>query len=107
MNNKLGKCYWTILTGFLTVKNYLHISLLHEDKFVTDFSEKSEIFNSRFAKQCSLLNNESRMSPQLFPHTNTCLSTVRFSDDDILKVIKKLDPSKAHGNDKISICILK
>ena len=40
------------------------------------------------------------------PHTNTCLSTVRFSENDILKVIRKLDPIKAHGKDKISIRML-
>ena len=33
----------------------------------------------------------------------TYLSTVRFSENDILKVIRKLDPNKAHGHDKISI----
>ena len=36
-----------------------------------------------------------------------CLSTVTFSENDILKVIRKLDPSKAHGHDKVSICMLK
>ena len=36
-----------------------------------------------------------------------CLSTVRFSENDTLKVIWKLDPSKAHGHDKISIPMLK
>ena len=54
-----------------------------------------------------LLKNESRIPPQLLPHTNTCLGTVRFSGNDILKVIRKLDPRKAHGHDKISIRILK
>ena len=88
---------------FLTVKNSLHTPIVHEDKFVTDFQVKSEIFNSHFAKQCSLLKNESQIPPQLLPHTNTCLSTVRFSENDILKVIRKLDPNKAHGHDKISI----
>ena len=35
------------------------------------------------------------------PHTNTCLSTVRFSENGILKVIRQLDPNKAHGHEKI------
>ena len=44
-----------------------------------------------------------------FPLTfcNTCLSTVRFSENYILKVIRKLDPNKAHGHDEISIRMLK
>ena len=33
------------------------LSLFHENKLVTDFREKAEIFNSYFAKQCSLINN--------------------------------------------------
>ena len=52
-----------------------------------DFQIKSEIFHSQFSKQCSLLKNESRIPPQLLPHMNKCLSTVRFSENDILKVI--------------------
>ena len=60
---------------------------LHEDKFVANFQAKSEIFNSHFAKQCSLLKNESRISPQLLPHTNACFSAVRFSGNAFLKVI--------------------
>ena len=70
----------------------MHTPILHEDTFVTVFQVKSEIFNSHFAKQCSLLKNESRIPPQLLPHTNRCLSTVRFSENNILKVIRKLDP---------------
>ena len=81
--------------------------MLHEDKFVTDFQLKSEIFNSHFAKQCSLLKTESQIPTQLFLHTSTCLSTIRFSQNGILKVIRKLDPSKAHGHNKVSIRMLK
>ena len=42
-------------------------------------------------------------SPSALATTNTCSSTVRFSENDILRVIRKLDPSKAHGHDKIRI----
>ena len=114
LSNKLsndkfnGKCYWTILKRFFNGKRIPCIPpILNEDKFVTDFQVKSEIFNSHFAKKCSLLKNESQIPPQLLPHGNTCLSTVRFSENDILKVIRKLDPNKAHGYDKISIRMLK
>ena len=46
-------------------------------------------------------------TPQLLTHTNTCLSTFRFSENDILTIIQKLDPSKAHGDDKKNIRMLK
>ena len=85
----------------------MHTPLLHENKFDNYFLVKSESFNSHFAKQSSLLKDESRIPPQLLPHTNTCLSTVRFSKNDILKEIRKIDPSEAHGHDKMSIRMLK
>ena len=81
--------------------------ILYEDKFVTDFQVKGNIFNSHFAKQCSLFKNEIQIPPQLLPLMNTYLSTVRFSENDILKVIRKLDPITAHGNDKKSTRMLK
>ena len=51
-NDKLnGKCYWTILKRLFNSKKIPFIPpILHEDKFVTDFRVKSEIFNSHFAK---------------------------------------------------------
>ena len=109
LSDKLkGKCYWKILKRFFNGKKIPCIlPLLHEDEFVTDFQVKSQIFNSRFAKQRSLLKNESRIPPQLLPHTNTCLCTVRFSENDIFKIIRKLDPSKAHVHNKISIRMIK
>ena len=81
----------------------MYTPILHEDKVVTDFQVRSAIFNSHFAKQCSLLKNKSRIPPQLLSHTNTCLSTIRSSENDILKVIRKLDSSKDHVHDKTSI----
>ena len=63
--------------------------------------------NSHFAKQCSLLKNESRIPPQLLPHPNTCLSTVRFLENDILKIIRKLDLTNAYYHNKVSIRMLK
>ena len=75
--------------------------------FVADFQIKSEVFNCHFAKQCSLLKNESRTPSQFLGDMNTCLSTVRFSENNIFKLIRKLDPSKAHSYDKISIRMLK
>ena len=38
--------------------------------------------------------------------TNKSLNTINFTVDDILSVIKKIDPNKAHGHDQISIRML-
>ena len=70
LSNKLsndkfnGKCYWTILKRFFNGKKIPCIPpILHEDKFVTDFQVKSEIFNSQYAKQCFVLKREIRVPP--------------------------------------------
>ena len=39
--------------------------------------------------------------------TDNRLSSVRFCQDDITKIIQKLDPNKAHGHYNINIHILK
>ena len=82
-------------------------SLFHNNKFVTDFKEKAELFNSFFAKQCSLIKNDSKLPPRLRFLTDKRLSTIKFVDTDILKIIRNLNPNKAHGHDKISIQMLK
>ena len=33
----------------------------HDKKFITDFREKAKLFNSFFAKQCSLITNTSEL----------------------------------------------
>ena len=43
---------------------------------------------------------------QLFQGRHELLWTIYFRSDDVLKIIKNIDPSKAHGHD-ISIWIIK
>ena len=74
---------------------------------MTDFKEKTELFNSIFAKQCSLIKNSSKLPSHLHYLTDNRLSSVRFSQDDIAKITQNLDPNKAHGHDNITIHMLK
>ena len=61
------KCYWALLKTLLNGRKIPCIPpLFHDNKFITDFEEKSEVFNSFFAKQCSLIDNGSTI-PSLFP----------------------------------------
>ena len=81
--------------------------LFLKNRFVTDFKEKVELFNSFFAKQCSLITNDSELPTSLTFYTNNRLSTVSFSHEDLGKIIENLNPNKAHGHNNISMCILK
>ena len=81
--------------------------LFHNNKFVTDFKEKAELVNSFFAKQYSLIKNESKLPPRLNFLTDNSLSMVKFVNNDISKIIQNLNPNKAHGYGKISIRLLR
>ena len=88
------KSYWSILKTFLNNKKIPCIPpLLHDDKFITNFKEKAEIFNNCFVKQCSLINTNSDLPSVLSKTTHKSLSTIHFTSDDILKIIKNLDPN--------------
>ena len=92
-SNKINptKCYWSILKTFLTNKKIPCIPpLIHNNKFVTDFKEKSELFNSFFAKQCSLIENASTLPYEVLLRTDKSLNNIIFSEEDILKVIRRL-----------------
>ena len=77
--------------------------IFHNNEFITDFREKTELFNSFFANQCSLITNTSVLPINCESLTDKFLSNISFTDNDIGKIIKSLDPNKAHGHDMMSI----
>ena len=70
------------------------------------FKKKSQLFNLFFAKQCNHTETGSNLPTQTLHRTNKSLNNINFTEDVILSVIRKLDPNKAHGHDKISIRML-
>ena len=110
LNNtqKSSKTYWSLLKIFLNNKKIPLIPpLFHENRFITDFKEKAELFNSFFSNQCSLLKNCSKLPTNLRYVTDKRLRTINFTTDNIENVIASLNPNKAHGHDNISIRMLK
>ena len=102
------KCYWSLLKTILNEKKVPCIPpIFHNNKYVTDFKEKSEIFNSLFANQCSLIPNNSILPSELKLLTEHTLTSCDFSESDILQIINNQDSNKAHGHDMISIRMLK
>ena len=101
-----SKAYWFILKSFANDKKIPTIPPLYRNgNFITDFRQKVELF---FAEQCSILQNSSKLPTNLAPsRTDQSLTSINFSQDDILKIIRNLNPNKAHGPDKISIRVIK
>ena len=102
-----SKVYWSILKTFLNKKVPCIRPIYQNNNYITDFKEKTQIFNDFFAKQCTLVENSSKPPANSSKRTNNLLSTISFTKDDIAKTIKNLNPNKAHGFDMISIRMIK
>ena len=103
-----AKTYWSILKALLNNKKIPCIPpLFHEGKYVTDFKKKAELFNSFFAKQCSIIQNSSKLPLTLNKKTENSISSITFNRNDITTTIRSLDPNKAHHYNMISIRMLK
>ena len=76
---------------------------LFNGAFVTDFQEKAKIFNSFFAKQCTLVSNYSVLPSEFTYMTEERMQSITLSESDVIKVIRALNVNKAHGQDNISV----
>ena len=80
--------------------------LLVDGKLVSDFSKKANIFNNFFASICTPIDNASCLT--LFSYrTGSRIKSFHFTENDILAIIKTLDPCKAHCCDNTSIEMIK
>ena len=95
------KTYWSILKTFLNSKKIPVIPLIFRgNKFITDFKQKTEIFNSHCSKH---LKQQQQTSIRMYTKTNESLSSITFEINTMEKIIKKLDPNKFHGHDMLSV----
>ena len=102
-----GKTYWTLINTVLNkVKIPMIPPLLENGVFVTDFTEKAQIFNDYFILQCTTIDTGSEI-PRDTPETTTLISDFVISDEKILNIIRSLYPNKAHGWDEISVRMIK
>ena len=103
-----AKTYCSILKSLLNNKKIHCIPpLFHQNKYVTDFKKKAELFNCFFAKQCSIINNFSELPSNIYKKTYKSISTVTVTSVDIATIIQKLDPNKANDHDMLSIRMFK
>ena len=72
-----------------------------------DFLEKANLFNDYFSKQCTTIDNNSDIQANTNFVTEERSSTFEICSSDIAKILRPLDPNKAHGHDKITIRMIK
>ena len=80
--------------------------LLENGLFVTDFSEKAQLFNDYFILQCTTIDTGS-VIPEHNPLNSTLIDIFVISEEKILNIIRALNPNKAHGWDEISVRMIK
>ena len=78
------KSYCSTLNSFLNNKKTPCIPpLIHNNEFVADFKERSELFNPFFAKQCTLTEIRSNLPTQILCRSNKSSNTINFTKSDI------------------------
>ena len=80
--------------------------LLVENKLVTEFLDKANLFNNFFAKQCTPISNDSTVPVNINFKTREKLSSLDFCVNDILNIVRSLDLNKAHDHNEISIRVI-
>ena len=101
--NTAPKTYWSVLNWFFHNKKIPNIlPTLVNGEVVSNFSEKAELFNSHFASQCT----NSKL-PSLGFKIKQRLQNRTLTDDDMSLVIENLKVDKAHGQNDISIRMIK
>ena len=82
-------------------------ALLINNEFVTVFSVKANLFNDIFKEQRRPIANDNSLFHNQTIKTVNRLSKFNIDTDTIFKLIRSLDPNKAHGCDGFSIRMLK
>ena len=101
------KQFWTAYKKLANQKQNTNIPpIIKDGMYISNFKEKSEIFNEYFAKQCTINDNGSLL-PRFIPTTNASLSHIFATKEQIIKTINDLNSNKAHGCDGISVSMLK
>ena len=73
------------------------------NQLVTDIQIKANLFNNYFSEQCRPIDNNSTVPINTNLLTQSRLSQLHLSVDDVTKVVQSLNPNKTHDHDGISI----
>ena len=96
------KCYWKIIHRVMNKSRAPRIPPIFVDNsLILNLCEKAKVFNEFFSNQCTLILNDSVLPPFYFV-TDKRINDVTIRNDEILNLIRKLNPNKATGSDGIS-----
>ena len=97
------KSYWKIINRVMNKCRAPKIPplLLINNRFILDCREKAKLFNDFFSKQCKPIINSSVL-PNFIFLTDQRIDQLTIGNDDIIALIRNINPNKATGSDGIS-----
>ena len=99
------KNFWTAFKNVVNKKKYTNIPpIIENNNYISNFHLKANIFNNYFAMQCKIHDNGSAL-PNLVSKTNSSISHIAISREQIIGIINKFNPKKAHGYGQISVAM--
>ena len=104
-----NKDWWKLvkqLSNFNTKSNKLPALVDDDDNLVTDDLEKADLLNTFFTSQ-STIDDSNGILPIYIDETVNKLENIVILENDVLNILKLLDPTKAVGHDHISPRLLK
>ena len=100
------KTYWKLIKGVMNRSKFPTIpSLLVDNTFVINCRDKCNHFVDFFSQQCKLVHNDSVL-PQFQFLTTKRIEMITIQENEIISLIRNLNPNKAMGSDGISARML-
>ena len=100
--NTPQKSYWKIINRVINKCRAPKIPpLLINNRFILDCREKAKLLNDLFSQQCKPIINNSVL-PNFSLLTNKRIDQITIRNDEIIALIRNINPNKATGSDGIS-----
>ena len=100
--NTTQKSYWKIINRVMNRCRTPRIPpIIVNNLFIINIKEKTKYFNDFFSKQCRPITNSSVL-PAFNFLTEKRIDNIAIENDEIISLIRKINPSKAAGSDGIS-----
>ena len=81
--------------------------LLINNELISNFETKANYFNRLFIQQCTAISTDSSIPSSVNLATNETVTKINFDEQLISNLILALRPNKAHGDDGLSLRMLK
>ena len=100
--NTSQKSYWKIINRVMNKSRAPKVPpLLVNNMFILNCREKARYFNEFFSQQCKPIINTSVL-PSLSFITDKKINHISIQSDELIQLVRNLNPNKATGSDGIS-----